>query len=316
MTGEVPTTDIVRNAVRSTRRVATGRGPAVTTIRASSNEEVRMIKSFVFVMLVVACGTGASAESLGPDGAVVEIEGWSQVVAGPVATELDGAEIGASGKRGGVTVEAVGDPDSFGRAQTYLGLVQTRTVQLAEDCTGYPPEAGPCIELEPAPALTHVEELDLGVIELPGRSTHSLLCFTMAPFARWEWSNDTGVRQMAFMFLRPAFRIESHVLDDPSLVDPGTGLPFNGFLTEGTVTTFLQNWTLDPGEVDAQCHAETRACTGGLFSERVLRDVYGLPDSVIRDFFRNPIAVTIGARGFVSMMSWTSISVGVRLYGD
>ena len=48
------------------------------------------------------------------------------------------------------------------RDKTYLGVVQVRQVQLRDDCTGYPPEV-PCVELLPAPAVTYVDEMDLGI---------------------------------------------------------------------------------------------------------------------------------------------------------
>ncbi len=98
----------------------------------------------------------------------------------------------------------------------------------------------------------------------------------MTPFAPWELCNDTGTQRIGAVLLRPVFRRESVAPDDPSLIDPGIGLPFRGVLVEGSVTSFVQSRTLAPGEVDAQFRAETRACTGGLVSERVLREVYGL----------------------------------------
>jgi hypothetical protein len=234
----------------------------------------------------------------------------------PVAMEIYATEVGGIEKRAGVTEETVGDPYSFGRDKTYLGVVQTRRVALRDDCTGVPPEAGPCIELEPAPLATNVEEFDLGSIELPGRSTNSILCFTITPFAQWEWYNDTGTQQTADMFLRPYVKIESDVLDDPALINPNTGLPFDGVLLESTVSVALQSRTIDPNERDLQYRSFTRSCTGGLINIPALRDGYGLSERLIRDLFRNPITVTFGVVGHVSMVDWASYSVGIRLYGD
>ncbi len=218
--------------------------------------------------------------------------------------------------KGGVTVEEVGDPESFGRNMTYLGLAQTTPVIVTEDCSLYAPEDGICIETNPAPTPTSVNEPDLAVIELPGKATKTLLCFTVTPVTTWQWENTTGSTQIARMFLSPSVRIESDVLNDPTLLDPGTGLPFNGVLLDSTLTTFRQLRSLEPGEIDLQAHATTRSCINGLFSERVLRDSYGLPDAVIKDFFKNPITVTFGVRGNVAMVSEASYLVGARLYGD
>ncbi len=279
-----------------------------------------MIRKIVIGVVFSLCVAGVQAQTFESSSETAGVDGRSMDVApvGNQPADMDpfDAEAWALEKRAGVTEETVGDPYSFGRKKTYLGVVQTRSVSLRADCTGYPPEGGPCIELNPAPASTFVDETDLGTIELPRRSTKSILCFTFTPFAYWQWENFTGVPQSAEMFLRPSVRIESEVLNDPSLIDPVTGLPFNGVLLDSTITTFLQARTLDPNESDMQYNITTRSCTGGLVNVRALRDSYGLSDAVIRRFFRNPITVTFGVRGDVSMVTSGSYSVGIRLYGD
>lgn len=219
-------------------------------------------------------------------------------------------------KRRGVDEDTVGDPYSFERKKTYLGVAQTESVSLQADCSTHPPDAGPCVEVGPAPVATSVDESDLAVIELPGRSTKNILCFTFTPFANWEWNNDTGSQQYATMFLRPTVRIENEFLSDPSLINPVTGLPFDGVLFDGTISTFLQSRTLEPNEYDFQYHATTRSCTGGLVNVRSLRDTYGLTESQIRRFFRNPMTLSFGVRGSVSMVTNGGYFVGIRLYGD
>lgn len=215
-----------------------------------------------------------------------------------------------------VTEDEVGDPYSFGRAKTYLGVAQTTSVTIQADCSAHPPDAGPCIETAPAPGVTSVDESDLGSIELPKKATKSLLCFTFTPFVNWQWSNFTGSPQTAQMFLRPTVKIESEVLLDPSLIDPGTGLPFNGVLLDSTISSFLQSRTIQDGETDFQFRALTRSCTGGIVNVRALRDSYGLPENVIKKFFKKPIKVSFGVRGSVSMVDYASYSTGIRLYGD
>lgn len=277
-----------------------------------------MLKRVFVTVLLLLCVTVAGAQSIAPPWMSAGIDQQSVDLIGnePRMMELYATEYEGIEKKEGVTEETVGDPYSFGRKKTYLGVVQTRPVSLRDDCTGHPAEAGPCVEIVPAPGTTYVDEPDLGTIELPGRSTKSLLCFTFTPFAQWQWFNGTGSQQMARMALRPKVQIESDVLLDPSLIDPGTGLPFNGVLLESTISTFYQMRTLEPNESDYQFQSVTRSCTGGLVNVRALRDSYGLSDRVIRDFFRNPITVRFGTYGSVSMVTDASFSVGVRLYGD
>ncbi len=68
--------------------------------------------------------------------------------------------------------DLVGDADSFGREKTYLGVEQTTTLFIQSDCSGLDPEFSRCIEPNPAPANTFVDELDLGSIELPAKATN------------------------------------------------------------------------------------------------------------------------------------------------
>lgn len=278
-----------------------------------------MMKKVLVAVVVMLCVAGIHAQTLSRSAVPTEIAGESVDLLSsempPRAMETYATEYEGMTKRRGVTEETVGDPYSFGRAQTYLGVVQVNSVALRNDCTGYPPE-GTCVELLPAPAVTYIDEMDLGTIELPRRATNSILCFTFTPFASWQWTNGTASQQTAQMWLRPRVRIESEVLDDPTMIDPNTGLPFDGVLLESTITTFLQSRTLEPNESDMQFQATTRSCTAGLVNVRVLRDNYGFTERQIREFFRNPITVNFGVWGQVSMVDSGSYSVGVRLYGD
>jgi hypothetical protein len=77
------------------------------------------------------------------------------------------------------TVEDVGDPDSFGRNVTYLGLAQTTVVTLTDDCTGSDPTIERCIVNQPAPLSTNFNETDLATMNLPAKATKSLVCFAI-----------------------------------------------------------------------------------------------------------------------------------------
>ncbi len=219
-------------------------------------------------------------------------------------------------QKAGPTDAEVGDSDSFARDKTYLGVAQTEQLRLQADCSTVPPGSGPCIELNPAPGFTGVDESDLAFIELPGNATNSILCFTFTPFAQWSFSNTTPAPATAAMFLRPQVRIESETLDDPSLINPVTGLPFGGVLLDFTISNNLQQKTLQPGETESHFTALTRSCTGGLVNPRTLRGTYGLSDAQIKEFFKQPITLSFGVRGNVALVDFATYSVGIRIYGD
>ncbi|MDH3525454.1 MAG: hypothetical protein OES32_17915 [Acidobacteriota bacterium] len=219
----------------------------------------------------------------------------------------------------GLTEEEVGDVDSFGRDKTYLGVSQTIPVIIEEDCS----EADPddiCIEHAVPPASTSVDEEGVGVIELPGRATNSLLCFTFTQFSTWFWGNSTGSTQTGNMGLFFTVQVENDALNGLNNSD---GFPFNGVLflddagvpTPSPIIVSTHQHTLPDGAFEVQRERTTRSCTGGIVSARLLR-AHGLTEAQIKDFFKEPMTVSFGVRGSVRMTELVQFFGGIRVYGD
>ncbi len=215
----------------------------------------------------------------------------------------------------GPSVEDVGDPDSFGRNVTYLGFAQSLSVVVQDDCSLSDPEFERCIVQNPAPAPTSFNEAGLATINLPARATKSLVCFTFTPVIGVNWQNFLPTPAQAQFFASSLISIDNDVLDDPTLIDPATGLPFGGVLSLG-LSTFADFHTLQPGETDSKTLLLSRACIGGLVSKRSLIDGYGLSEAQATQFFKKPMTITFGARGSVAMSAFASYFYGIRLYGD
>lgn len=213
-----------------------------------------------------------------------------------------------------VSEEDVGDPDSFARPVKYLGVVSTVPVNIQPDCTGFDPDSGVCVETSPAPAATNVDETDLGMIALPGKSTKSLLCFTATQFSTWIWNNSTAAQATANMGLYITVQIESEVL--MGLVD-SDGVPFNGslFVNPTPIIVSTQQHTLPAGAVEIQRQRDTRSCTGGFVSASAL-ETRGLTKNQIKKFFKKPMTVTFNVAGSVSLVDFAVFFSGIRLYGD
>lgn len=214
----------------------------------------------------------------------------------------------------------VGDPASFGRNLRWLGLLQTGTLSLRSDCTP-PPGTTPgpddrCIVLNPPPAVTSFDEPDLGRITLPGKSARSLICQWVTPYINYSFFNPTGVMQPFAQFrVTPTLRIESEVLNDPALIDPGTGLPLGGAIESGLTGTFFRQRSLDPGENEFQFINFSRVCIGGIVSENFLSG-YGLTNGQIRQLFKKPITLRVGISGSAALIDDASVLYGLRLVGD
>ncbi|HET7811931.1 MAG TPA: hypothetical protein VFL16_15275 [Steroidobacteraceae bacterium] len=213
------------------------------------------------------------------------------------------------------TVGEVGDPDSFGRAVTYLGLTQTLPVLLIDDCSGSDPTIERCIVNQPVPLSTAFSEADLATMTLPGKATKSILCFTLTPFIDVSWQNPTASTQVARFTATADITIDNEVLDDPALIDPGTGLPFGGSLSLG-LSTWHNTHSMAPGEFEDERSTQTRACIAGLLSKRNLVEGYGLTDAQATQFFKKPMTIHFGAHGSAQLSQLTQYFYGIRLYGD
>ena len=176
----------------------------------------------------------------------------------------------------------VGDADSFGRNLQWLGLADG-AVDLAADCTG---DTFPCTVLAPPPASTSFSYTDLGHITLPARAAHSLLCYWFSPFLTIGYGNDSGADVVAHLNYVPTVTIENPLLDDPSLIDPTTGLPFGGQLLTGMTSSETFEVPLSPGTHVTERSRDSAVCIAGLISKSTLMTTFGLTDAQARDFFR------------------------------
>jgi len=213
------------------------------------------------------------------------------------------------------TIDDVGDVESFGKNVIYLGLAQTLPVTLTDDCSTSDPTLERCIVQNPPPAITSFDEAGLATMNLPAKSSKSLLCFTLTPFIFVNWQNNTGAAQLARFSAVADITIANPLLNDPSLIDPNTGLPFGGII-QVALSTWSKTATLQNGEVDNERSTQSRACIAGIISQRALVDNYGLTAAQAKDFFKKPITLTFGARGSASMSTFTQYFYGFRVYGD
>ena len=121
--------------------------------------------------------------------------------------------------------------------------------------------------------------------------------------------------QTARFTAQAVITIDNDVLDDPALIDPGTGLPFGGSLTLA-LSTWRNFHSIQPGEFEQEGSTQSRNCIAGIISKRALVESYGLTDAQATQFFKKAMTLTFGSRGNVSMSDFTSYFYGIRLYGD
>jgi hypothetical protein len=130
-----------------------------------------------------------------------------------------------------------------------------------------------------------------------------------------QWENFLATPAQARFSGIALVNIDNEILDDPTLIDPDTGLPFGGVLSLG-LSTFTDSHTLQPGETDFKSMQTSRSCIAGIISKRVLVDTYGLTETQATQFFKKPMTITFGARGTFALSSFANYFYGIRLYGD
>lgn len=206
----------------------------------------------------------------------------------------------------------VGDPDSFGRNLQWLGLADGE-VDLLDDCTG---DTFACQPLAAPPAVTSFSFDDLGHITLPARATHSLLCYWFSPFLTIGYGNDSAASVVAKLSYTPTVTIENPLLDDPSLIDPTTGLPFGGQLLTGMTSSERFEVPLPAATHITERTRDSAVCIAGLISLNTLVETYGLTAAQARDFFRQQMTLRLNVSGSAQYVDSATLYFGWRLVGD
>lgn len=210
-----------------------------------------------------------------------------------------------------VTVEDVGDVDSFGRNLRWLGVTQLDAA-LRIDCSGW---SGPCQAIAPG-TLTSFNFTDLARIRLPPRATKSLLCYWVSPLVTVSYGNPSASTVNALLRYSPTLTIENPVLNDPALINPMTSLPFGGRLDTSMTSSEFHETPLAPGVAFTQRSRDSAVCIAGFLSKRSLVDNYGLTDAQATAFFQQETMVRMNLTGAVNHVTDANFTFGLRIIGD
>jgi hypothetical protein len=219
------------------------------------------------------------------------------------------------------TAADVGDVDTFGRTAQYMG-VASGFVQLATTCSATPtptppfnPNDSQCFALAPAPATTSFDAQDICRIKLPKKSTKNIIYPVINIFLNYQLQNSTGVTQPSGLFnFTASLTLESDVFNNPSIIDPGTGLPAAGKFTFQFPYTFRDDRSMQDG--DRQRMRETLVRIGNAGLNRAFFISVGLTDSQVDDLFKSVITVRMSVSGSARLVTDASITGNMRLFGD
>lgn len=235
----------------------------------------------------------------------------------PMLALAAGLALPALGSAAQPTDADVGDAGSFDKRMAWIGLIQTGSVTLASTCPPPNPNAPDdrCVVLAPTGTPTSASFVDLGRITLPKDSSDTLICHWVTPFGSARLENTTAASVTASFRTSALFRFESKVLQDPSLINPGTGLPFNGGFDIG-LQMHAESLTLAPGESQLVAPRSTRVCIAGLVTRRSLIADYGLSEAQATKFFKEPITIRAGVGVNAVHAVGGAVGFGTRFIGD
>jgi hypothetical protein len=214
-----------------------------------------------------------------------------------------------------IVAQAGSDPDSFGRTVRYLDMglspmIYTRVGNLA--C----PAGALCHTITNVQASTSFTDANVVTIDLPAASTNSLVCFTVTPLVAYTLLNSSAAAATGRMTWRADVVVKSDVLDNPALINPVTGKPFNGAISIQGLTSHSVNKTLAAGAMDNEVTQYSRECQYGIVSLAGLQSAYGLSPATAQAVLSSAMSFRFSVTTTSTFATAITSRVGVRLFGD
>jgi len=224
----------------------------------------------------------------------------------------------------GPSADDVGDAETFGHPALYMGAASGFVTLSSDPCPSPTPTPSPpstvnntqCFQLNPAPAFTSFTADDIARIKLPKKATRNVIYPVINVFLNYQLENTTGasVPNARFRF-SASMSIESDALLDPSVIDPGTGLPAAGKITFLFSYNYDDNRSMKDGDRQRLRETLVRAGNTGLTRQQ-FRDSFGLSPAVVDALFTGPMTVRLNVEGFARYLTDASITGNMRLFGD
>ncbi|MFT3897772.1 MAG: hypothetical protein QM719_08760 [Thermomonas sp.] len=282
-------------------------------MKKPSTRSVAALASVALLATLIAHAARMDARGMAAEDASADLlpNAKAARLAAPVAARVRAGNPAAAPSQGDV-----GDVDSFGRSLVWLGVTQGN-LDLSSSC---PPDDGDpttnCVVLNAAPAATAFTLNDIGHVTLPGKSANSLLCYWFSPILSVDYLNPGAASDTGMLAYSPTLTVESEVLNDPALIDPTTGLPFDGKLVTGMTSSEHFEVPLAPGQQQFERSRDSTVCIAGLLSKQALVGTYGLTDDLAKKVFKKPITIRLNVNGSVRLVDEASLMFGLRIVGD
>ena len=236
---------------------------------------------------------------------------------------LSGLALAVGLKAGPPSAADVGDAESFGHSALYMGATSGFVSLSSAPCPAPTPTPSPvpngdtfCDQLSPAPTQTNFSHDDICRIKLPKKATRTVIYPVLNIFLNYQLQNSTGVDQPQGLFRFTAgITIESAALNDPSCIDPGTGLPCGGKVTFLFSYNYRDDRSMKDGDRQRLRETLVRAGNTGLTKQQ-FRDSFGLSPATVDALFEGPMTVRLDIFGAAKLVTDATLTCNMRLFGD
>jgi hypothetical protein len=220
------------------------------------------------------------------------------------------------------SADDVGDADSFGKPVKFMGAASGFVTLSASPCpsptaTPSPPATAnndQCFQLNPAPSPTSFDAQDIARIKLPKDATKDNIYPVFNMFLNYQLQNSTGAADNGLFRFTAYMIIESTVLNDPSVIDPGTGSPANGKLTFEFAYNYLDDRSMQNGDRQRLRLMVPRVGNTGVNKAQLVAQ--GIPAAIVDNLFKNPMTVRMSVTGAAKLCTDATITGNMRLFGD
>jgi hypothetical protein len=235
----------------------------------------------------------------------------------PIFTTLACGLAFLSALHAGPSAADVGDAETFGRDVLYMGAV-SMFVTLSPDCSAEPspaPSPGQCFDLAPAPSVTTFAANELCSIKLPKNATKDVIYPALNFFVNYQLQNSTGTPQPQGLFIfQGSLTIASDALNDPSIIDPATGMPANGKLTFQFTYNYRDDRSMAVDDRQRLRITLVRVGNTGITKAQLVGE--GLSQSVVDNLFKSAITISMSITGTTKLCTDATITGNMRLFGD
>jgi hypothetical protein len=227
--------------------------------------------------------------------------------------------LGLPGVSFGQTEDEVGDVASFGKEAKFFGYALTGAVFIRRGCYApYIPTLGPndrCFAFNPTTNIVNFDAKDIGRIQFPEKTFQNIIYLLTRHQYSYRFINSTTLNKFGQFQYTPYVTIESAALNDPALINPQTGQPFNGKVDLPLAGGKSMGKTIFPNyqEYDSVTYSSTS--TGG-FTKKYFMTNFGLSQAVVDDLFYQKMTIQLNIMGATGNAEQANYSYGVRFLGN